>query len=191
LRDIWERIEASFQSQAPGELWRLTSGATEDQIVDLESQIGQRLPDDIRQSYAVHNGVNGYVVPAGQILSEFNFLLNLKSIASAMIRGRVMLNGGESRIPNPIGPVKRVWWSLGWVPIVGEGTGDYLCIDLDPPPDGSVGQVFDFGHEYGPTGVLFPDFRSYLERYCADLESGAIRFDDESEEWVRAGNPEV
>ena len=192
MQDIWRRIEAQFQLHAPEELRRLSPGATEGRIADVESLVGRRLPEDIRQSYAIHDGAAGYIVPSGPELGEFDFLLDLETVARELSVWRELLEGGDFQDSVPesvIGPMKHVWWSMDWVPIVGEGTGDHLCIDLDPAEGGSVGQVFDFGHEYGPTRVFFPSFRAYLEQYAADLESGAIRFNAEEVVWVRAGHP--
>src|SRR4051794_15249088 len=87
MQDIWERIEAEFQRQAPGQLWCLRPGATEDQIVALESQVGQRLPEDIRQSFAIHNGVEGFTVPQGPPPSGFDALLDLEQVGGAVAMG--------------------------------------------------------------------------------------------------------
>jgi cell wall assembly regulator SMI1 len=187
MQDVWNRIEAEIRRQAPGELAFLSRKATKAQIDKLESLVGRPLPDDIRQSYAIHNGVRGYLVPSHPGRNSFDLLLDLKTIAHELKTWRGMLEGGEfaGNKPNPTGPIRRVWWSMGWVPIIGEGTGDHLCIDLDPPEGGSYGQVFDFGHEYGPTRVFYPDFGSLMEHYADDLKSGAVRYNPESKEWSR------
>jgi cell wall assembly regulator SMI1 len=174
LRDIWDRIEAQFRNHAPGQLWCLKPGATEEQIVALESEIGRKLPEDIRKSFAIHNGVDGFTVPTGPPPNGFDALLDLHLVGGSVAMGRELSGDGYGD------------WGMGWVPIIGEGTGDYLCIDLDPPEGGSVGQVFEFAHEYGAGQILFPDFRGYLEQYAADLESGAIRFDGNY--WIWSGD---
>jgi cell wall assembly regulator SMI1 len=186
MQDVWQRIEAQFRLQAPSRLSQLAKGASQEQIDHLERLVGRPLPGDIRQSYAIHDGAYG--LPFAGV---FDYLLSLEDIASHLATWRETLDLDDPyrAEPNPVGPVKHVWWSMGWVPIVGEGTGDHLCIDLDPAEGGTVGQVFDFAHEYGPTEVLFPSFRAYLERYAASLESGAIRYDPEDMHWVNADGP--
>jgi cell wall assembly regulator SMI1 len=181
MQDLWQRIESQFRLQAPNRLSQLDPGATPEQIDDFERLVGRPLPDDFRRSYAIHDG--GYGVPFG---GYPDYLLSLAQIAGLLplMREQLSLPSEYRSEPEPIGPVRPVWWSEGWVPIVGEATGDYLCIDLDPAQGGAVGQVFDWGHEYGPTRVLFSSFQEYLERYAADLERGAIRYDDEEMGWV-------
>lgn len=187
MKDIWQRIESQFRRQAPDELWRLTRPASQEEIEAFENLVGRPLPEDFRASYAIHNGVRGRVVPYGPDLDWLDFLLDLETITSDLETMRDLLEGGDfdGAESTPIGPVKPDWWNLGWIPFVGEGTGNYYCIDLDPAEGGNIGQVFDFDHERGPTKVLLPSFRAYLERYVSELESGVIRFDAENEEWIR------
>jgi molybdopterin molybdotransferase len=33
------------------------------------------------------------------------------------------------------------WWRLAWIPFCGDGGGNHLCVDLDPAPGGTAGQV--------------------------------------------------
>ena len=202
MQDIWSRIEAQFRRHIPKpededdeeDFAPLTPGASEDEIIALESQIGRRLPEDFRQSLAIHDGISSeYAVPSGTGLLSRYVLSDIEQIGRDLAMWRELLLSGEFEERGepraPTGPVERTWWSMGWVPITENGSGNHLCIDLDPPAGGSFGQVFDFGHEEGPTRVFFPDFRGYLEYYAAALESGAIRFDEDSEEWIIADGP--
>ena len=184
MRDVWERVESQFRLQAPKRLSQLAPGATPEQIAEFERLVGRSLPEDFRQSYAIHDGAYG--VPFGECP---DYLLSHDQIAGLLpwMREDLIPPSAYRHEPVPEGPVRPTWWSEGWVPIVGEGTGDYLCIDLDPAEGGTVGQVFDWGHEYGPTHVLFPSFRAYLEQYASDLERGAIRYDEGESGWVITG----
>ncbi len=186
MRDVWRRVESQFRIQAPDRLSQLSPGASPEQIDAFERLIGRPLPEDFRQSYALHDGEFG--VPFG---GYPDYLLSLEQIAGLLswMRAELIPPSEYRSEPVPVAPVRPAWWSEAWIPIVGEGTGDYLCIDLDPAEGGAVGQVFDWGHEYGPTRVLFPSLRGYLESYAADLERGAIRFDEEEMHWVISDDP--
>jgi cell wall assembly regulator SMI1 len=105
-------------------------------------------------------------------------LLSLEGIFKQWAIWRDLLESGdfEGNQSDPSGPIKRDWWNLRWIPFTHNGGGDHYCLDLDPPADGVVGQVIDFGHETGPIRVLAPSLREYLEWYAGALESGRIRF---------------
>jgi cell wall assembly regulator SMI1 len=186
MKDVWRRVESQFRLQAPNRLSQLEPGAAPAQIDEFERLVGRPLPEDFRESYAIHDGAYG--VPFGEFP---DYLLTLEQIAGLLpwMREELIPPSQYRSEPVPVGPVRPVWWSEGWVPFVGEGTGDYLCLDLDPAEGGAVGQVFDWGHETGPTRVLFPSFRDYLERYAAGLERGAIRYDENEMGWVISDAP--
>ena len=210
MEDAWSRIEEQFRlipkavdedvdedfvEEEVSGLDFLAPGASEEEIADFEAFVGRPLPDDFRRSLARHNGTHSLAAPYGPKAEDFDVLLNIESMKNYLGSLRSLLNGGdfEGLVPDPEGPVGPVWWSMGWIPFVSESTGNHMCIDLDPPADGTFGQVFDYDHERGPTRVLFPDFGSYLEYWAKGLESGAIRFTGqlgEYEEWSRGINPD-
>ena len=211
MEDVWARIEEQFRlipkvvdegidedfvEEEVSGLDLLAPGASEEEIAGFEEYVGRRLPEDFRRSLARHNGTKGGSAPYGQTAEGFDVLLDIESMRRYLGMLRELLLGGdfEGLAPDPDGPIEPIWWSMGWVPIVGEGTGNHLCIDLEPSAGGTYGQVFDYDHERGPTRVLFPDFRSYLEYWANDLESGAIRFAGDlgdSDEWTRAVDPDA
>jgi hypothetical protein len=47
-------------------------------------------------------------------------------------------------------------------------------IDLDPPPEGTRGQVILYDHEVGPMRVVAPSFSAWLARIAAALEAGKL-----------------
>ena len=88
MRDIWQRVESQFRIQAPDRLSQLAPGATPKQIDELERLVGRPLPDDFRQSYAVHNGAYG--VPFGEFP---DYLLTLEQIVGLLPWMREELEG--------------------------------------------------------------------------------------------------
>jgi len=88
--------------------------------------------------------------------------------------------GAQGLEPEPDGPVKAVWWSCRWIPVtVIAGSTWHHCVDLDPAPGGTSGQVIEIADDDSARRVVAPSFRAFLERVAADLESGRYAVDDE------------
>jgi cell wall assembly regulator SMI1 len=177
MRDIWRRIDTQFAALIPDILERLgplADGASEDDIARLEQTLGFRLPEDVRQSYAIHDGTGGRALYTSTGLSD------LERIADNWTMMRELLEGGEFDDSDPDlkpkGPIRVRWWNLKWVPITDNASGNYLCLDLDPAEGGSSGQLIDRDHERGPTKVIATGLREYLGRFADDLEAGRLQF---------------
>jgi cell wall assembly regulator SMI1 len=177
MRDIWKRIDTQFAALAPEILEHLgppVGGASEGEIARLEGILGLRLPEDVRESWAVHNGTGFRPLGDGTRLS------NLEQIADNWAMMRELLEGGEFDDSDPDlkpkGPIRVRWWNLRWVPITDNGSGNYLCLDLDPAEGGTPGQLIDWDHERGPTKVIATGLREYLGRFADDLEAGRLHF---------------
>jgi hypothetical protein len=57
VEQLWNRIEAWFEANVPPGHFELFPGATEDQLDAAEKILGLSLPDDLRESYRIHNGM--------------------------------------------------------------------------------------------------------------------------------------
>src|SRR4051812_28271529 len=54
ITNLWKRIEKILRSE--GLLHHLRSGASEEDIANLESTVGMALPEDVREAYRHHDG---------------------------------------------------------------------------------------------------------------------------------------
>jgi cell wall assembly regulator SMI1 len=174
MKDIWRRIVASLAKVVPEDelVLEFLPGATEAEVAEAESRMGLRLPDDVRESYKVHNGMGD--------LGAFyeNQRLNvLDEVVSAWHLMCNLVEAFEEFTPEPPpGPVKRVWANSKWVPLTESGGGQQVCIDLDPPEGGMLGQAIEFCHETGPIRVLAASWRDFLSQFADDLEAGKYRY---------------
>jgi cell wall assembly regulator SMI1 len=177
MKDIWRRIDDKLAALIPDvleDLGPLADGATEERIAHLEGLIGVRLPEDVRESYAIHDGTGGRDLYATYGLAD------LESMGCFWEQLRELSKDADfmGRIPKAKGPIREQWWNPKWIPMTDPGSGNHICIDLDPAEGGSPGQLIDWDHERGPTSVIAPSLRSYLERFADDLDAGRLRFDD-------------
>lgn len=79
-------------------------------------------------------------------------------------------------ISKPTGPIKTDHWNRKWIPFTCDDTGDFLCIDLDPPKGGKKGQIIFWWHEVGAVTVVADGFRELICRLADDLESGVYTY---------------
>lgn len=173
MREIWAGIEEHLRLLAPECHAALPPGANAEQIEQLESMLGVAMPEDVKQSYLIHDGSGGkWFLPAGELLS-------LRGIAENWYAWHDLIENGEldDSVAEPEGPIQPDWWNLKWFPVTHSGSGDHDCIDTDPAEGGISGQVIGFSHETGPERVLAVGFREYLSDYADRLAAGEFRFD--------------
>jgi cell wall assembly regulator SMI1 len=167
MGELWKRIETWLRHHAPPLSAALAPGASPDGIRRAEAALHVQLPDDVRSSYAIHNG-SGFC-------GLFPFpLLSLPRVVQEWTNWRgLLLQGvfGDAE-STPQGPIKTDWWNMRWIPFTHDGGGNHQCLDLDPAPGGDMGQVINFDHEVGATEVLATSFRAYLAAFADDLEAG-------------------
>lgn len=174
--DLWEKIESLLQEKRPEYLQVLNDGASKEQIAQLESLIGLKLPEEIRVSLQRHDGQKQDVISVwgGQeLLSCEGIAYNWQTNKELLDEG-VGWNDGEVEEG-----VKQQWWSPQWIPWLNNGGGDLTCIDLDPAADGKVGQVIDVGHDSGERPLLYPSFVEFMADFVEDLKSGAAFYYDD------------
>src|SRR5207237_6737894 len=135
---------------------------------------GVQFPDDFLASYQIHDGqgrnAGRSFVPERWWHDPYD-LLPLKEIARARSIWKDLLDKGEfrGRKSRPGNGVRSDWWHPGWVPFAGNGSGNFLCIDLAPTDKGRVGQVVEMRHDSRwrrRLAVSFADFlRELAERW--------------------------
>ncbi len=191
VKELWQGIEAWIRANAPTGV-SLPGGASESDISQVEVATGLEFPNDLRQSYELHDGSNriwlfeqGYLMPLAKphgLPKRKQALFrgvseSWKAMNDMLQDGYFSDSGFKSR---PKGPIKNSWWNPKWIPITYNGSGDHVCVDLDPAKGGQVGQVIDWWHERGATNVLAAGFAEWLATLVHRLETGHYRFDKDA-----------
>jgi len=114
--------------------------------------------------------------------------LTTKSVLSEYRRWeKVVADGGNEALDHdctsyPVGAIRCRYASRGWVPLhAEEGSSDCLGIDLEPGPNGVVGQVINFGRDQRAKYVLACSWAQFLEDVAEELEAGNFVVNDDSE----------
>jgi cell wall assembly regulator SMI1 len=170
VRESWKRIADWYDGSPRRGLIILSAGASEGQLKALEQAIGNHLPEDLRESYLLHNGTSD-LLGFGEVMP-----LNRVEAMWRMYADWQRENGyglGPDWEPRDIeGPIKPIWWSPLRIPVTDNGGGDPVMIDLDPGEGGTRGQVIRFSHEVGPEKVMARSWAEWLSGIEDELEAG-------------------
>jgi cell wall assembly regulator SMI1 len=67
------------------------------------------------------------------------------------------------------------WWDDGWMPILDNGGGQYLCIDTNSSLLANTKAVILYRHDSGDRRIWAPHLAGFLTTWIASLESGIWR----------------
>lgn len=177
IASAWRRIAAWHKAYTPAGTLTLSPGASEEEITAFEREVGFRLPDDLRASFALHNG------------SEDTFLLwhgELLSLEQILRQRREYLRwqeqdgwgvGKQYETEDVEEPIKPIWWSPLRLPLT-DNSGDHGIADFDPAEGGQRGQIIEHSHETGPSRVLARTFGEWLLVIAGGLEGGQYIYDE-------------
>lgn len=168
MHRLWERIERWIATNTDGDL-ALRPGVAEPKLLELEDMMGRRLPDDLRESFLVHDGQD---MPSVRWFDGERRLHPLDSIVAQW-----QFDATETAMSDVLTPDERariVMTHHGRLPLVGVKfwDGDTLYADFIPGRAGHKGQlVYRMDTELS---VIGDSWREFLEEYARKLESGAL-----------------
>ncbi|MDC3379208.1 SMI1/KNR4 family protein [Planctomycetota bacterium] len=172
MRDVWERLERWFQERAEVSIG-LRPGASEDTIAAAESTIGRRLPEDVRESLAVHDGHQANpaftFLPGGMTLySAAEIAEQWEALKQFSVDDEFFLQPAtDRRLRNAVYDPRRI-------PIAhSELATAWIFLDYFPGPDGAAGQLIHNTSECDFC-VLALDLRTLLTNYVELLEAGEL-----------------
>lgn len=182
MEEIWTRIKACLKTNAPQALEVLQPGVSDAQISELEDFLNVKLPEDMKASYCICNGQSDFDFG----LIEGFELLSLEHIKQEWKTWKELLDSegfkdydGQDFKSDPDRGISNVWWSPQWIPLTHDGGGNHNCLDLNPTEEGTMGQIITMWHDDSERKIIAPSFRSWLQQYVEDLESGQLIFSAE------------
>ena len=157
------------------------AGASEAEFEQLEQLIQAKLPEDFKALYRVFNGQayeEGYVFDGEEWLS-------LERMAEEWEVWKGLLDDGEfdddeEEADEDADPeVNAVWWSPLWIPFTYDGSGNHLCLDLDPTAEGTYGQVIRMWHDDPQRSLEGKTFADWVETYIRGMEEGLYVYSED------------
>ncbi|NIE83979.1 molybdenum cofactor biosynthesis protein MoaA [Burkholderia sp. Cy-647] len=142
---VWRRIEAAIFA-CPGLLpGGFNEPANDDDIARLQAATQASLPQALLDSLRMHDGQ----VQPHNALVDSDRLLSARDILVQWSIWRGLADSGDfdgmSSEPEP--GIRDDWYNPGWIPFTHDGSGNHLCLDLDPAPGGTFGQVIRIWHD--------------------------------------------
>ena len=184
ISESWNRIIEWHDRNTPEGEFTLNPGASSQALESFAQLIGEDLPDDFCESYSMHDGGNFWLAHFGELMSLDNIKGEWKKYKEWQSEGEYAIDGDPLWNPRDLdGPIKPIFWNPKRIFFTDNGGGDHLALDLDPPSDGSRGQVIYHSHEVGPKNCIAISWNEFLGKFADDLESGAYVY-IESEEMV-------
>lgn len=205
ITEVWDRLETWLENEFPELGDDVQDGATTNDLNAIEKDLGISLPLDVRDSYKLHDGQVSLGKMRGLVYGYP--LLDLESIAAETniwrrVCGRLekkdelYLTGNKSsasfqhqkatheaflakQSSVPEGAIQELYCHPDWIPIVKDGVGNNIAIDLSPSTKGRWGQVILFGRDYDTKYVVASCFTEFLYNLLQDLEDGKFDIDDD------------
>lgn len=164
----WATISAWLAEHHPRALTLFAPPATPEAIAAAEAALGCTLPDDYKQFLRIHNGQDEFAPWVG-----LGALLPIEQVAPA--RANIFNEDGEVD-PDDVGPgIRAVDYLQAWIPISRSSRNrDYLCLDLDPAPGGTVGQILEFVIDFNGRPLVANSFADLLSKYFEQAQTGEI-----------------
>ncbi|HGL6717458.1 TPA: SMI1/KNR4 family protein [Burkholderia contaminans] len=169
LRETWQQLEAAFAADASRLPGGLNGPASDDEIAALQAALGTQLPDAFVDSLRIHDGQ----ADSGDEFSGSEALLSAHEILAQWRIWKGLVDGGDfdgmESEPDP--GIRDDWYNLKWIPFTHDGSGNHLCIDLDPAEDGFPGQVIRVWHDDARRERIAGSFSVWLARVADEGQS--------------------
>jgi cell wall assembly regulator SMI1 len=171
--DCWAFLESQVGGSSA-----LPRGVSASAIRKAEAAMRVKFPEDFRKLLLRHDGSGKHFISPYKIGSGGQTFLALKDIIGTwkcMVDiGADFENQGE--FGKQKGPIKPNYWNKRWISFTENGCGDNIVIDLDPPDEGTLGQVVDWWHEGGVTTFQASSLREWLNEVVDEIKNGVYKF---------------
>jgi cell wall assembly regulator SMI1 len=165
LRSALEDIEEWLEDHAPAILENLNDGASEARIRAVETNLGLRFPEPLRELYRIHDGQR---LAGEHCFFEHMAFLDLEGGRTAqpvMLRAHFGLRPDGTIDPGRVfadedTPLHAAEYSPRWFPFANTD-GDYLAVSCD------TGRVFRVAREMPALTLVAPDVATFVYEYAA------------------------
>jgi cell wall assembly regulator SMI1 len=197
VAESWRRIEAWMSAHCPEVVAALRKGLSDKAITAVEALFGLPLPEDLKASYRIHDGLgrlswddiekveNDPDHPG--LVHRLIYTLGLDRLGDARKEAVAWADVEDEPDPDrfpgresfPADAIRPASEGVGVAEVFRTEDGDVgLGVDLDPGPNGVVGQVINVYNRRGsgPRFVLAESWGQFLEDYADELEAGNFEF---------------
>ena len=167
MKAVWLDLEQKLRTFSPELHQDLNSPATAEEILDLETIIGSRLPLDFIECLQIHNGQKGNTIG---LFDGLEFMSCQRIVAEWQIWKQLLENHEfDDLISNPDPAIKTDWWNPLWIPFTYDGSGNHLCIDLMPSNTGIFGQIISIYHDDATRKKVADNFTQWISAFTESI----------------------
>jgi cell wall assembly regulator SMI1 len=186
----YDRLERWLAAFRPQILTNLQPPADDGTLATLEARIGASLPSSFLDLYRWRNGQRDPRQSGPfyglAFLSIADVLEQWESWNQIIADEPDLVADGSSVEP---GVVKELYANRLWIPFVHDWGGNHIGVDLDPGPNGRVGQVINFGRDEDTKYVLGKTVDDFVDRIATELEAGNFILDDLPDDGFETRDP--
>lgn len=171
VSDSISRIETWLAAHAPRILIEsLNAGATESELSGLEAAVGKPLPKDYKALYRWRNGLDEDADNFGSLFYGLSFIPLVRVAAAFQSRAQdselcpPVYAQASVKADNVLNPY--------WLQLSFDGSHTWLCVDLDPAPAGSYGQIIFVDEVNESVFQVAESVAALLAQFADDLEQG-------------------
>ncbi|MBD2489836.1 SMI1/KNR4 family protein [Aulosira sp. FACHB-615] len=160
----WLSYREKINDRFPAYYKYLNPPASEDEILHLQTVLGYEIPAEMQTLYRLNNGESreGRGIFYGlQFLSLSEVERNWLSWKEIIEDGLESLNDFCTSYPE--GVIQSVYAHEKWIPLMHDGGGNHIGIDLAPDVNGCIGQIINFGRDEDEKCVLAPNLAELLQ----------------------------
>jgi cell wall assembly regulator SMI1 len=162
--EIWTSIKASLFEENCLDEMQLRPGASESELIELETELGVVLPDLLKQMLMIHDGQDGCGLLFGnQMLSIAEILRQWQGWREIEADG-MNEDCAEFMEASPPGVVKPMYANARWIPLTHDGGGNHMGLDFDPDAGGFEGQMIAFGADEDTKYLLARTFDDFVAK---------------------------
>jgi cell wall assembly regulator SMI1 len=178
-----------------GQPLELRPPATEEEIAAAEAELGVTFPADLRALYGLLDGeYNNYGLFGGPTFLALVDVVDQWKYFSAPDEDPPSSHDDHVGIEgHPHGTVRPVTWHPRWIPFGNGNDGNFFAVDLAPGPNGTVGQVIEFGVDYDDEPVTFvaDSVTDLMADLLARMAAGELDVEPGEHFWVFPTNTQI
>lgn len=145
-----------------------------DSIKKLKSLIDGELPDDFLELYSEIDGQKTDNIAGGPILGlkllSINEIIEEIGIWTDLLRENYGTENIDNKYPDI---VSTSYYKEGWIPLLYDGGGNFLAMDLNPESKGKRGQIINFGPDEYLRYVVFSSLNNMIEWQVKQMKDGS------------------
>jgi len=174
VTESFEKLMKWMLTTAPGVNFR--PPANPDAIINFKEKSGVNFPEELEQLLMIADGEMR--ISAGAIGNWRLMSINEIQAAWGWLRQISIKGAFEGLLPEQSPYLQNTWWHPGWIPLVSSDTGNFYCIDTEPPESKRKGQVLLFMQDQPDRPLVAANLAAWLDRITRDLYDGLYTFDE-------------